>query len=111
MQQIAEAYDTFHLRKASQLIMELAHAGNAYFDAKKPWKATPEEQQTIIANTLKCIQLLALASFPIIPATAEKVWHLLGYTQPLTTKTWKDIVHERFPQEERFPRPNLISKS
>ena len=108
MQQIAEAYDTFHLRKASQLIMELAHAGNAYFDAKKPWKATPEEQQTIIANTLKCIQLLALASYPIIPATAEKVWHLLGYTQPLTTKTWKDIVHEALPAGRTLPAPQIL---
>ena len=108
MHQIAEAYDTFHLRKASQLIMELAHAGNAYFDAKKPWKATPEEQQSVLANTLKCIQLLALASFPIIPATAEKVWHLLGYTQPLATKTWNEVLHEPLPAGRALPAPQIL---
>ncbi len=108
MHQIAEAYDTFHLRKASQLIMELAHAGNAYFDAQKPWKATPEAQQSIIANTLKCIQLLALASYPIIPATAEKVWHLLGYTQSLTTKTWKEILNEPLQAGRALPAPQIL---
>ena len=33
--QIKQAYSSFHLRKASQHIMELATAGNVYFDAKK----------------------------------------------------------------------------
>ena len=34
-QAIYEAYSHFHLRKATQLIMELAQEGNVYFDTKK----------------------------------------------------------------------------
>src|SRR5690606_30881319 len=34
----ADSFAHFKLRHASQLMMELAAAGNIYFDAKHPWK-------------------------------------------------------------------------
>ena len=37
--------DIFISEKASQLVMELATAGNVYFDAKKPWVLVKDPTQ------------------------------------------------------------------
>lgn len=81
--EINTAYRSFHLRKASQLVMELAQTGNAYFDAKKPWSLakqpeTRSDMETTLYCCLCCLKALALASFPIIPKAAEKVWRFIG---------------------------------
>jgi len=84
---IKEAYSSFKLRKACQLIMELAQLGNVYFDAKKPWAKVKDglSEQDLIAsrNTtinlcLDCVRLLSLAVRPILPHTSEKILHLLS---------------------------------
>lgn len=80
-QQIHVFYENFQLRKAASQIMELASAGNVYFDGKQPWKAIKTDKQDAL-NTIGCclyaLQILALVSFPVIPETAATVWKLLG---------------------------------
>ncbi|MBI2743769.1 MAG: methionine--tRNA ligase [Chlamydiales bacterium] len=116
VKEIAEAYETFHLRKASSLVMELAQAGNVYFDAKKPWQANKDptrkqEMLNAIACCLECLKALAVVSFPLIPETAERLWTLLGYTKPLTSKNWKTLIAEEIPEGRALPPPvHLFAK-
>ncbi len=107
------AYETFHLRRASQIVMELAQAGNAYFDAKKPWVAarsamTTHDMQATISCCLECLKALSLLSFPIIPETAEKVWKMLGFDEPLADHTWADVLSLSFQVEQRLPPPQIL---
>ena len=52
----------FRLRRASQMLMELAQLGNVYFDAKKPWIAarsalthrTWQTRSPAASNALRC---------------------------------------------------------
>ncbi len=80
-QRIHISYAHFQLRKAALQIMELASAGNVYFDKKKPWTAIKTDKQDAL-NTIGCslylLQILALVSSPIIPEAAATVWKLLG---------------------------------
>lgn len=112
-QECKEAYSSFHLRKASQLVMELAHAGNVYFDVKKPWvlaksQTTVPQMKTCIACCLECLKTLALVSFPIIPTTAEKLWFLLGFKMPLEKKNWADVLQEKIPGGQMLPPPMIL---
>ncbi len=93
---IKSAYQSFQLRKASQLIMELAAEANTYFDAKKPWhtlkqEATKSDTDTTLHLCLLTIQLLALVSFPIIPQTAEKIWTFLNLSPSLAHQRWDHL--------------------
>jgi methionyl-tRNA synthetase len=111
--QISEAYENFHLIKASQLIMELAHKGNVYFDKKKPWKLAKDESfqeqmNTIIACCLSCIKALALISSPIIPKTSQNVWELIGYKTELSSKLWKEIKDKKIPAGQLLPPPKVL---
>jgi methionyl-tRNA synthetase len=73
-----EAYAGYKLRRACQLIMELAQKGNVYFDAKKPWAdakqlSTKQRLETTIHLAIECIKILALIMSPILPTTAERI--------------------------------------
>jgi methionyl-tRNA synthetase len=107
----AQAYDSYHLRKASQLIMEIAQVGNAYFDAKKPWQLakTPEnhpEMLKVLASCLECLKTLALVSSPIIPSTAAKLWLLLGQKAPLDR--WEHVLKTPLKPHTPLPQPEIL---
>lgn len=110
-QEAAEAYRGFHLRKASQLIMELAQTGNVYFDGKKPWQlakdpSTRQEMETVVYCCLECLKLLALISQPIIPQSADKLARLLGYSASFTS--WQDTLNTSLPPGQPLPQPEIL---
>jgi methionyl-tRNA synthetase len=111
--QAAENYETFHLRAASQTVMELAQAGNVYFDRKSPWKdvkhqETRKRMETTIACCLSCLKALALISSPIIPQTAQKLWQFLGYTTKLSEQSWNTVVGVSVTGGEVLPQPEIL---
>lgn len=108
-----EAYSHFRLRKASQLIMELAQVGNVYFDAKKPWvSARSALTHQDAANTIGCciqsLKVLSLISSPVIPDTAEKLWQMLGFTEPLSHQKWDEVVESPLPSGQTLKEPQIL---
>jgi methionyl-tRNA synthetase len=91
-----EAYGSFHLRKASQILIELSSLGNVYFDHHKPWffvkdLSKKDRASTIIYCCLQCIQNLALIAFPILPTSSEKIWEMLGMKHLLAKELWEKV--------------------
>lgn len=115
MDEIDTAYEHFHLRKAASHLMELAAAGNVYFDATKPWAlakdpAKKEELERVVATCLQCLKALALAAFPIIPETAEKLWKLLGFSTRLQEQRWESVIKNPIPPGQLLPPPEILFK-
>ena len=113
VQAIYQAYSNFQLRKATHLIMELAQEGNAYFDSKKPWKASKDStlvpaMKTTLACCLHALQRLALISYPIIPSSAEKVWKLLGFQSSLSQEQWTAALEEEISPKQQLPEPEIL---
>lgn len=111
--QIAGCYQTFKLRAACQGIMELAQLGNVYFDSKKPWQdaKVPDKKnamETTIACCFECIKALALASFPVIPNTAEQVWNLIGYKNNLHDQSWNEVIASQVPAGQVLMDPKIL---
>ncbi len=112
MDMIGRSYASFHLRKATQQIMELAQLGNTYFDSKKPWievkdPAKRQSLETTIAACIKCIVNLALASSPIMPQTAQKIWNMLGFETELAKENWEKIRHLN-PAGQMLKEPEIL---
>jgi methionyl-tRNA synthetase len=113
VEECSKAYDSFQLRKASQIMMELAQAGNVYFDSKKPWQSSKDpalepDMKNTIRCCLECIKALALVSYPIIPATAEKAWEFLGFKQPLVKQNWHAVLKEPLQDGQALPKPQIL---
>lgn len=112
----AECYESFRLRQACQVIMELAQRGNVYFDAKKPWVDAKSAEghpamATTIACCLVCIQALALVSYPIMPGTADKIWRLLGQGRDLASTGWNGAALAPLPADRLLPSPEVLFRT
>jgi len=112
-QQTAESYASFKVRKASQLVMELAQVGNVYFDKKRPWTdaKNPETRAAMeitIACCLECLKTLALISCPIIPDTASQLWRLLGFSSELQNEDWNSITCTPISPGQKLGEPKIL---
>ncbi len=111
----AEAYEHFNLRRASQLMMQIAQTGNVYFDERKPWalakapETLPQMESTLYC-CLECLKRLALVSSPIIPEAAQKLWEMLGYTTTLSKENWDKVIKEEIPEGRALPQPQVLFK-
>lgn len=113
LNEIKQCYESYHLRKASQLVMELATLGNVYFDAKKPWVDAkhPDGKQgvaTTIATCLECLKALALASAPIVPHASALLFKLLGFKEHLENFGWQSIVEMRLKTGQHLLDPEIL---
>ncbi len=111
--EIENAYSNYHLRKATQFIMELAKLGNVYFDQKQPWKLKKEKEKQeelfICLNLcIKCIKALALVSSPIIPTSSQKIWEQLGYDSDLSKTNFDEIKKLDLEAGKALPKPSII---
>ncbi|HSX03637.1 MAG TPA: methionine--tRNA ligase subunit beta, partial [Rhabdochlamydiaceae bacterium] len=112
-EKIRTSFEQFHLRKACQEIMELAQAGNVFFDAKKPWLLAKDpnrraEMNTVIACCLECLKVLALVAFPVIPHAAGKLWRMLGFEHHLEKKQWRFILEDKIPTGQVLANPEIL---
>ena len=94
--QIATALESYRFREASQLLLKIARLGNKYLADEEPWKqqkTDPERVKTIMYNGLQIAAVLAIASTPFLPHTADKLKQILGL--PLESK-WDDLAQTEF---------------
>lgn len=113
VKQAGNSFEQFKLRRASQIVMELAQLGNVYFDNKRPWSDAklPEKRlrmETTLACCLECLKALALISLPIIPETAERVWKMLGYDDTIENRGWTAVMSEKFPAGRGIAVPTIL---
>ena len=89
--QIATAVENYRFREASQILLKVARLGNKYLADEEPWKqqkTNPERVKTIMYNGLQIAAVLAIASTPFLPQTANKLKTILGL--PLKSN-WSDL--------------------
>ena len=94
--QIATAVESYRFREASQLLLKIARLGNKYLADEEPWKqqkTDPDRVKTIMYNGLQIAAVLAIASTPFLPQTADKLKQILGL--PLESK-WDDLAQTEF---------------
>ncbi len=107
-----EAYGQFRLRKACQSFMELAQAGNVYFDMKKPWQDAKKEEwgsvHTTIACCLHCIKTLALLAYPVIPTASASIIRQLGLEEPYLRRTWEEQMAYCLPTGHLLGQPEPL---
>jgi len=114
VQEAGLAYSSFKVRQASQVIMELAQLGNAYFDNKHPWKDAKDpsirsRMETTIHCCLQSLKALALISLPIIPNVAEQLAQMIGYSnKTFFDLGWDQIQKEGLPIGHTLPKPAIL---
>ena len=109
----ALSFESFHLRKATQILMELASLGNAYFDHQKPWALAKDPKRkdklkTVLGMSVECIKNLALVASPMIPETAQKIWEMLGFQTELARGSWEKIHKTPVPEGQKLGKVEVL---
>lgn len=81
LNELAANLEARRFRAATAALRALWVLGNEYITQQEPWhvlKSDTEKGAIILAHCIHLLRVFAIASFPFIPETAQKVTELLG---------------------------------
>ncbi|UCE37158.1 MAG: methionine--tRNA ligase [Thermoplasmata archaeon] len=110
--EISEYIERCEFKKAMKSLMELAHFGNRYFDARAPWallKENREECGTALHVCLRIVKALCIGMYPFLPFSTEKLWVMLGYEDDVSSRTWEEAKTD-IPSGQSLARPQPLFK-
>lgn len=94
---VGELYGAVKLKAALAEVRRLSTRVNQYLNEKAPWqqiKEDPAAAATSVYVALQAIDWLKLLWAPILPASSEKIHHMLGYDQPLFGRQYTERVED-----------------
>ncbi len=106
-QKAANLFEHFKVKDGVLEIMNLARAGNKYFNDSEPWKTVKSDKEkcgTTINICLNVIYTLAELFYPIVPFSAEKLFKMLN----ANPTNWKDCGNENLKAGHKLNTPEII---
>lgn len=97
VKEVAELIEQCQFKKAMKSVMELAHYGNRYFDARAPWsllKENREECGTVLHICFRMVKALCISMSPFLPFAADRLWNILGYEGSVAALKWDEAFSE-----------------
>ncbi len=104
---ISELFETYKIRDGVLEIMNLARAGNKYFNDSEPWKTLKSDKEkcaTTLHVCLQAIYTLAELISPVLPFSSEKIFKMLN-----AEKTgWNECAKENLKTGHELRQPEII---
>ena len=108
---IGKSLDEFQVRRALGELMDLARAGNKYFNDAAPWSTAKTDRARCATTLNTALQLqaaLALLMEPFMPFSAEKLRQMLKAPD---YRRWDEVSTLRLPEGQPLgPREILFQK-
>ena len=79
-----------HLDRALKKILEFSASFNQYFQHKEPWKKG-QGINACVYLSVNAVRSLAIALYPFIPESAQKIWAQLGLEGNVSEQRWDSI--------------------
>ncbi|MEE9289095.1 MAG: methionine--tRNA ligase [Bacteroidota bacterium] len=108
---VGECFDEFRFRDGVQEVMNLARAGNKYFNDSEPWKSLKEERtrcETALNICIQTIRSLAILLNPVLPFSTERIWTMLGLDGRVTDQPWKSAGLLAVPVGHQLGRTEIL---
>ncbi len=90
---IGEHFEHYRFRDGVQEAMNLARAGNKYFNDQQPWKTLKTDRErcaTTISVCLQMIRTLGVVVAPVVPGISRKIMLMLGLRDAPGPGSWED---------------------
>jgi len=104
-ERVAELVESFRIRDAAVEMMNLARAGNRYFDTAAPWTTRRTDLERCGTSLNRCVtvlETLAVISAPFLPDTARRLWAQLGCRGTLADVPWGEAAADHDPALRRL---------
>ena len=79
-----------HLDRALKKIFQFSAHFNQYFQHKEPWKNNPGTNSCIYLS-VNAVRSLAIAIYPFLPESSQKIWIQLGMHDNISTQGFDEI--------------------
>ena len=106
-QKISGYFERYKIKDGTNEIMNLARAGNKYFNDSEPWitiKTDKEKCSTTINICLQTIYTLAELFEPVLPFSSNKIFGMLN-TEPTT---WEKCGDENLPTGHKLNKAEIL---
>ncbi|MCZ7584718.1 MAG: methionine--tRNA ligase subunit beta [Deltaproteobacteria bacterium] len=110
-ERVAALLDTFEFRKALFEWIDLARAGNKFFDTKAPWKTVKTDKAlcgTTLHVCLRALQSLAVVGAPFLPETAQRLWVMLGRDGEVEKENWSASPKRELAAGAKLGEPAIL---
>jgi len=97
---IGESLDHFRIREGLHRMMDLARAGNKFYNDKEPWRTRTEDPAdcaTTMNITCSVIAELCVVASPYLPFLAERTARILGLGEEIAKLGWEEAGHFAVP--------------
>ncbi len=112
VKEVSEHIEACEFKKAIKSLMELAHYGNRYFDARAPWslvKENREECGSVLHICCRMVKALCITMSPFLPFASDKLWNLLGYDNSKENMMWDEATSD-IPSGRILEKPYTLFK-
>jgi len=96
-----------HLDRAMKKILEFTTHFNQYFQHKEPWKKGVGTK-TCLNLSVNAVRSLAIALYPFLPKSAEKIWSQLGMSSKISEQSWSSISELQIKQGHKLGTPSPL---
>lgn len=105
--EIGNLMEQNHLDRALKKLMEFSSHFNQYFQHKEPWKHGAGTK-TCVFLSVNAVRSIAIALFPFLPESAEKIWTQLGIKDNLSEQKWDDISKLTILPNHKLGKPSPL---
>ena len=89
-QEVSSLMEQNHLDRALKKILEFSAHFNQYFQHKEPWK-NGKGTNTCVYLSANAVHSIAIALYPFIPESAQKIWIQLGMEGNVSEQSWDSM--------------------
>ena len=104
---VSKLFESYKIRDGVLEIMNLARAGNKYFNDSEPWKTVNSNKNKCGTTLYVCLQIiyaLAELSEPVVPFSSNEIFNILN-----ASKTdWNNCGTENLPAGHVLNQPKII---
>jgi len=104
---VGSLMDQNHLDRALKKILEFSAHFNQYFQHKEPWKKE-KGAYTCVFLSVNAVKSLAIALYPFIPESAQKIWSQLGLSGNVSEQNWESISDITIKSEHKLGTPSPL---
>ncbi len=104
---VGDLMEQNHLDRALKKILEFSAHFNQYFQHKEPWKMGPGTK-TCVNLAVNAVKSLAIALYPFLPSSAEKIWSQLNLDGKVSEQEWDSISMISIKQDHEIGKPEPL---
>ncbi len=118
IRRVQQFYDDFDFSRALEEIWSAISWLDGYIVQQQPWKLAKSQAEgaqdqldAVLYTAAEYIRVITALVSPVLPATARKIWHMLGMAYPIEDTRFIDLADQTLPSGQKvepvsalFPR-------